>query len=156
MSITIGEVAPDFELQDQRWQPVRLSDLRGRKSVVLVFYPLSFTRVCEGELCAIRDRLEVFTTERVATWAVSVDAPPTHARWAEEQGFEFPLLSDFWPHGEVARRYGVFDETLGQAMRATFIIDPTGTVIYTDRAPVPQARDQQAWIEALTRVGAHA
>lgn len=154
MSVSIGDQAPDFELVDQTRQPVRLSDYRGKKHVVVVFYPLSFTGVCEGEMCGIRDSIEAFRNDEVETLAISVDAPPTHARWAHEQGFEFPLLSDFWPHGEVARTYGVFDEAAGVAVRGTFIIDKDGKVAYTDRNPIPEARDQEAWKAALRSIGA--
>ncbi len=154
MSVQIGDQAPDFELKDQTNRPVRLSDYLGKKHVVIVFYPLSFTGVCEGEMCQIRDSIETFRNNDVETLAISVDAPPTHARWAHEQGFEFPLLSDFWPHGEVASTYGVFDDAIGLALRGTFIVNKEGTVVYTDRNPVPEARDQQAWKRALKEIGA--
>jgi mycoredoxin-dependent peroxiredoxin len=154
MSVQIGDEAPDFELRDQTGQPVRLSDYRGKKNVVIVFYPLSFTGVCEGEMCGIRDSIDAFRNDEVETLAISVDAPPTHARWAHEQGFEFPLLSDFWPHGEVASTYGVFEDSIGLALRGTFIVDKAGKVVYTDRNPVPEARDQQAWKSALKEIGA--
>ncbi|MFA9445899.1 peroxiredoxin [Egicoccus sp. AB-alg6-2] len=154
MTVQIGQEAPDFELRDQTGQPVRLSDYRGKKHVVIVFYPLSFTGVCEAEMCGIRDSVEVFRNEEVETLAISVDAPPTHQRWAHEQGFDFPLLSDFWPHGEVAQAYGVFDERLGTAIRGTFIVDRDGMVAYTDNSPVPHARDQDAWKDALREIGA--
>lgn len=154
MSVQTGDTAPDFELRDQTGQPVRLSDYRGKRNVMLVFYPLSFTGVCEGEMCQIRDNLEIYVNDEVQTLAVSVDSPPTHKRWAHEQGFDFPLLSDFWPHGEVASTYGVFDETLGIAQRGTFIIDKDGTVVYVDRNPIPEARDQAPWRAALRDIGA--
>ncbi len=154
MTVQIGEQAPDFELKDQTGKPVALSDYHGKKAVVLVFYPASFTGVCESEMCSIRDETEVFRNDEVETLAVSVDSPPAHKRWAQEQGFEFPLLSDFWPHGEVARRYGVFDEQLGIAARGTFVIDKAGTVVYTDRNPLPEARDPETWKTALKEIGA--
>lgn len=154
MSVQVGDQAPDFELKDQTGQPVRLSDYLGKKAVVLVFYPASFTRLCESEMCAIRDQIEVFRNDAVETVAVSVDSSPTHRRWAEEQGFEFPLLADFWPHGEVARTYDVFDEQLGVAVRGTFIVDTDGKVVYTDRNPVPEARDPETWQRALKEIGA--
>ena len=154
MSVQLGDTAPDFELRDQTGQPVRLSDYRGKRHVILVFYPLSFTGVCEGEMCQIRDNVAVYVNDAVQTLAISVDSPPTHKRWAHEQGFDFPLLSDFWPHGEVARTYGVFDEKLGIAVRGTFIIDTDGKVVYTDRNPIPEARDQEAWRAALRQIGA--
>ncbi|MEX1164891.1 MAG: peroxiredoxin [Nitriliruptor sp.] len=154
MSVEIGDVAPDFELKDQTGQPVRLSDYRGKKAVVLVFYPLTFTGTCEAELCGIRDSIETFRNDDVETLAVSVDSPPAHQRWATEQGFDFPLLSDFWPHGDVARTYGVFEEKFGVAARATFVIDRDGQVVYTDRNPVPEVRDRTKWQVALEEIGA--
>ena len=154
MSVQIGDEAPDFELRDQTGKPVALSDYRGKKAVVLVFYPMSFTGVCEGEMCEIRDHIDVFRNDEVETLAVSVDSPPAHKRWAQEQGFDFPLLSDFWPHGAVSQMYGVFDEELGIAVRGTFIIDKDGKVVYTDRNPIPEARDQETWRTALAEIGA--
>lgn len=154
MSVQVGDVAPDFELKDQTGQPVRLSDYRGKKHVLLVFYPLSFTGICQGEMCGIRDSIDAFRNDEVETIAVSVDSPFVHGRWAEEEGFEFPLLADFWPHGEVARSYGVFEDALGVAVRATFLIDKDGAVAYTDRNPVPEARDQAQWKTALQELGA--
>ena len=141
MSVDVGDEAPDFELQDQARQPVRLSSFRGQKLVVVVFYPMSFTPTCQGELCAIRDTIEDFDSDDVQTLAISVDSGPTHARWAAEQGYTFPLLADFWPHGEVARAYGVFDEERGLALRGTFIVDKTGKVVYKVVNAIPNARD---------------
>ena len=141
MSVDVGDEAPDFELQDQARQPVRLSSFRGQKHVVVVFYPMSFTPTCQGELCAIRDTIEDFDSDDVQTLAISVDSGPTHARWAAEQGYTFPLLADFWPHGEVARAYGVFDEERGLALRGTFIVDKTGKVVYKVVNAIPNARD---------------
>ncbi|GGI08384.1 peroxiredoxin [Egicoccus halophilus] len=154
MSVQVGQQAPDFELKDQTNQPVRLSDYRGKKHVVVVFYPLSFTGVCESEMCGIRDSITTFRNDEVETLAISVDSTATHARWAHEQGFDFPLLSDFWPHGEVARTYGVLDERSGLATRGTFLVDKDGTVAYADHHPIPQARDQDAWKAALRDLGA--
>ena len=153
MGIEVGDVAPDFELPDQDRRPVRLSTHRGSKHVLLVFYPLSFTGTCEGELCAIRDRLDVFRSDEVETIAVSVDSTAVHARWATEEGFGFPILADFWPHGEVARAYGVLDEASGLALRATFLIDRDGVVRYRDTNPIGEARDQDRWVAALAELG---
>ena len=154
MPVEIGDVAPDFELKDQTGQPVRLSDYRGKKAVLLVFYPLSFTGACETELCGIRDSIDVFRNDEVETLAISVDSPPTHQRWAREQGFDFPLLSDFWPHGQVAATYGVFEDALGIAAPATFLVDRDGAVVYSDRNAVPEPRDQDRWRRALEEIGA--
>ncbi|MDX1657821.1 MAG: peroxiredoxin [Nitriliruptorales bacterium] len=154
MSIEVGDEAPDFELLDQTGQPIRLSDYRGKKAVVLVFFPWAFTRTCESEMCSIRDHIEAFRNEQVETLAVSVDSAPVHRAWAQQEGFEFPILADFWPHGEVGREYGVFNETLGVTERGTFIIDQDGQVVYTDSAEIPEARDQEAWKAALRDIGA--
>ena len=149
MPIAEGSVAPDFTLKDQNNQQVRLAAFRGRKAVLLVFYPLAFTRTCQGELTGIRDHLDRFANERVQVLTVSVDSPFSHKVWAMEQGFEFPLLSDFWPHGGVARAYDVFDETSGVAGRGTFLIDADGVVRFAELAPPGRARDQAAWHEAV-------
>lgn len=141
MSVEIGDEAPDFALPDQHRAQVRLSDLRGRKNVVVVFYPLAFTPVCQGELCGIRDAIEDFDSEDVQTLAISCDNGPTHAKWAQEQGYAFPLLSDFWPHGAVARSYGVFDEASGLALRGTFVVDRDGRVVDKVVNAIPDARD---------------
>jgi len=128
MTVEVGGVAPDFELKDQHGTPVKLSDFRGRKDVVLVFYPLAFSGVCTGELCAIRDELPTLGGDDVQVLAVSVDSVFAHRAWAEQEKYQFPLLSDFWPHGDVAQAYGVFDDTRGLARRGTFIIDKQGVV----------------------------
>lgn len=154
MSIGVGDEAPDFELRDQTRQRVRLSDYRDHKAVVVVFYPWAFTRVCGSEMCAIRDDLEAFRNDDVETLAISVDSSAALRAWAEQEGFAFPLLSDFWPHGEVARAYGVFNEAVGVAERGTFILDRDGIVVYTDHNAIRDARDLGAWKAALERVGA--
>jgi peroxiredoxin len=147
--VDVGDLAPDFELMDANRTPVRLSSFRGEKNVVLVFYPLAFTGVCQGELCAIRDDIADFSNDDVQTLAVSVDSGPVHAKWAEEQGYTFPLLADFWPHGAVAKEYGVFNEDIGLALRGTFIIDKLGRVAYKVVNGIPDARDQDEYKKVL-------
>jgi len=147
--VDVGDEAPDFELKDQDKQPVRLSSFRGSKNVVLVFYPKSFTGVCQGELCEIRDSIEEFSGDDVVTLAVSVDTDAVHKKWAEEQGYTFPLLADFWPHGGVATTYGVFDDKSGLALRGTFIIDKQGKVAYKVVNAIPDARDADEYRKAL-------
>ena len=150
--VDVGDEAPDFELPDQDRQPVRLSSFRGQKNVVLVFYPLSFTGTCQGEMCALRDSIEDFSGDDVQTLAVSVDSTAVHKKWADEQAYTFPLLADFWPHGDVARAYGVLQEDLGLALRGTFIIDKQGVVAYKVVNAVPDARDTDAYREVLARL----
>lgn len=145
----VGAPAPDFDLRDQHGQHVRLSDLRGRP-VVLVFYPFAFTRVCTGELRALRDELASLDA---AVMAVSCDSMYALRVFAEQEGLEYPLLADFWPHGEVARSYGVFDAELGCAKRGTFVIDGDGIVIWTVVNSIAEARDIEDYRRVLQPAG---
>jgi peroxiredoxin (alkyl hydroperoxide reductase subunit C) len=149
MPIEVGAEAPDFVLKDQNNQEVRLSDFRGRRTVLLVFYPLAFTGTCRGELTEIRDNLDQYLNDDVQVLTVSVDSVYSHKVWAEREGFTFPLLADFWPHGAVAQAYGVFDEERGFANRGTFVIDRVGVVRFAELNQPGQARDQNAWRKAL-------
>ena len=128
MTVEIGQTAPEFTLKDQAGNDVSLSDYQGKQPVVLVFYPFTFTGVCQGELCEIRDDPSAFEAPDAAVLAISCDTRHAQAQWAEQQGFTFPILSDFWPHGAVAKAYGVFNEQLGCANRGTFVIDRDGVV----------------------------
>lgn len=152
MAVEIGDVAPDFELKDQHGTPVRLSGFRG-ENVVLVFYPLAFSGVCQGELCAIRDELtEIAGDGGTRVLTVSVDSMFAHRAWADKEGYEFPLLSDFWPHGDVATTYGVFDDTRGVAVRGTFIIDKSGVVRWKIVNAIPDARDTGEYRKVLAEL----
>ena len=129
MSAEVGELAPDFELVNQHGETVKLSDFRGQKAVVLVFYPFSFSGICTGELCELRDNLSMFENQKVELLGISVDSKFTQAKFAEQEGYKFDLLSDFWPHGKTAQDYGVFLSERGMATRATFVIDKNGVVV---------------------------
>ena len=153
MAVEVGQEAPDFELNDQHGKPVRLSSFRGAKNVVLVFYPLAFSNVCSGELCALRDDFPEAEGDDVELLTVSVDSSYAHRVWADKEGFGFELLSDFWPHGDVARRYGVFNEDRGISVRGTFIIDKDGVVRWMVVNPTPQARDIADYRKALAALG---
>ncbi|MER8066814.1 peroxiredoxin [Streptomyces sp. NPDC094034] len=156
MAIEVGAPAPDFELKDNHGRTVRLSDFRrseggaeGGKNVVLLFYPFAFTGVCTGELCALRDELPSFVNEDTQLLAVSNDSIHTLRVFGEQEGLEYPLLSDFWPHGAVSRAYGVLDEEKGCAVRGTFIIDKDGIVRWTVVNGLPDARDLDEYVKAL-------
>ena len=149
MPLEVGAQAPDFVLKDQNNQEVRLSDFRGKKNVLLVFYPLAFTGVCQGELSRLRDDIADFQNDASQVLAISVDSSYSHKVWADQQSFAFPLLADFWPHGAVAQAYGVFNADRGYANRGTFIIDKAGIIRYAEENPPGQARDQDAWRKAL-------
>jgi peroxiredoxin len=154
MPIEVGVPAPDFVLKDQNNQRVRLSDFRGRQHVLLVFYPLAFSNVCQGELGLVRDHLSDFSNDAVQLLTVSIDSPYAHKVWAEQQGYDFPLLSDAWPHAAVAQAYGVFNPDRGYANRGTFLIDKAGVVRFAEMNAPGQARDQDSWREALAALPA--
>ncbi|MEU6198034.1 peroxiredoxin [Streptomyces sp. NPDC047061] len=149
MAIQVGDKAPDFELKDNHGRTVKLSDFRGEKNVVLLFYPFAFTGVCTGELCELRDNLPKFEDRDTQLLAVSNDSIHTLRVFAEQEGLEYPLLSDFWPHGETSRAYGVFDEAKGCAVRGTFVIDKEGVVRWTVVNALPDARDLDEYVTAL-------
>ena len=151
MILAPGAAAPDFTLVNQFGQPVRLAELRGR-AIALVFFPLAFSGICHGELCELRDNIAMFEGPDVALHAISVDSKHTLRAWAEREGFDFPLLADFWPHGAVAQAYGVFNEAAGVANRGTFVIDKGGVVRYAEMNLPGEARDQLAWRKALAEL----
>ncbi|MEY2437896.1 MAG: mycoredoxin-dependent peroxiredoxin [Acidimicrobiaceae bacterium] len=153
MAVEVGQEAPDFTLKDQTNTEVRLSSFRGDKAVALVFYPFTFTGVCQGELCELRDDNSKYEQAGMQVLAVSCDSRHAQAKWAEEQGFGFPVLSDFWPHGEVAKAYGVFNEALGCANRGTFIIDKDGKVVDSfATANLATPRDASSYQAALDKM----
>jgi len=147
--VEVGQEAPDFTLVDQHGAPVTLSDFRGSKNVVLLFYPYAFSSTCTGELCTIRDRLPTFDNDDTVTLAVSIDHKYTLRAYAEKEGYTFRLLADFWPHGSVAQAYGVFAQEKGAALRGTFIIDKAGVVRWTVFHPMGEAREADDYEKVL-------
>jgi peroxiredoxin len=147
--INVDEVAPDFTLRDQNNEEVTLSAFRDDKAVLIVFYPLAFTGICTGELTAVRDELTQFQNEDVQVVSISVDSAYSHKIFAEREGFEFPLLSDFWPHGAVAQSYGVFNDVVGFANRGTFLVDRSGVVRFAEMNEPGVGRDAAAWLDAI-------
>lgn len=149
-----GQKAPDFELPSTDGEKVSLRALTADKPVVVVFYPFTFTKVCEGELCALRDDLSVFTESGAQVVAISCDSAPSQKEWAKAQGWNFPVLSDFWPHGEVARAYDVFNEALGCAMRGTFVIGTDGVIVDAfESGGLGEARTTERYREAMATLG---
>jgi peroxiredoxin len=151
MAVEVGATAPDFELKDQHGRTVRLSDHWGPdgKRVVLVFYPYAFTGTCTGELQALRDAADTFVNDDTQLLACSADSIHSLRVFAEQEGLEYPLLADYWPHGEVARAYGVLDEKKGCAVRGTFIMDREGIVRWSVVNAIPDARDTDDYVKAL-------
>ncbi|WP_022880920.1 peroxiredoxin [Gryllotalpicola ginsengisoli] len=154
MALENDTLAPDFELPNQFGEPIRLSDYRGRKAVALVFFPLAFSGTCTGELCTLRDNLGLFADAGVEVLAVSVDSKWSLRAWAEQQGYDFNLLADFWPHGEIAKDYGVFLPERGFANRATFLIDERGVIRASFITAPGEARPLSAYRAALEELKA--
>lgn len=147
--LTCGGPAPDFTLRDQFGQDVTLSDFRGRKAVAILFYPFAFSGVCTGEMAGVRDRLAEFMTFDTEVLAISCDPVYSLRAFADADGLNFPLLSDFWPHGEVARAYDVFDESKGMARRSSYVIDREGLVRWAVHNALPQGRDLEEHLRQL-------
>ncbi len=149
MTVEVGQEAPDFELRNQFGEPVRLSSFRGRKNVVLVFYPRAFTPTCTGELGAIRDERRGLDNDDTVVLGVSCDSEATLKVYAEQERYGFSLLSDFWPHGAVATRYGVFLEDRGFPRRGTYVIDKRGVVRWSVVTGPAEARSTSDYLDAL-------
>lgn len=149
MSLIIGDSAPNFELANQFGETVSLAQFKGQKPVVLVFYPLSFSGICTGELCEIRDNFAKFDNKDVELLAISVDSKYVQKQFAEHEGYKFSVLADFWPHGAVAKEYGVFIEEAGISNRATFVIDKEGILAAKFITAPGQARSLDEYDKAL-------
>lgn len=153
MAIEIGQPAPQFSLKDNTGEVVSLSDFQGKQAVVLVFYPFTFSGICEGEICRLRDDYAEFEAAGVQVLACSCDTRFAQQQWAQAQGYQFPVLSDFWPHGEVAKAYGVFNDAVGCANRATFLINAEGIVVDAFATPdLATAREKSRYTEALEKL----
>jgi len=152
MALEIDTRAPDFELANQFGEHVRLSDFAGKKPVALVFFPLAFSSTCTTELCTLRDNLAMFKTSGVELIGISVDSKATLRAFAEQEGYDFTLLADFWPHGAVAKEYGVFIEQKGFANRATFVIDTKGIIRASFITAPGEARSLEEYRTALDKI----
>ena len=132
MTIGTGEQAPEFDLEEAYGKPrLRLADFRGKRNVLLVFHPFAFTAVCREEALDLQANLESFSNAETDVVFVSCDTSAARQAWKQEIGATYPFASDFWPHGEVSRAYGVFDEQTGAPRRGTFLIDKDGLVIWS-------------------------
>lgn len=150
--LAVGDVAPDFTLRDQFGQDVTLSAYRGSKAVALVFYPFAFSGVCTGEMGAMRDRLDELLTFDTEVLGISCDPVYALRQFADADGLNFPLLSDFWPHGEVARAYEVFDDSQGCARRSTYVVDKAGSLSWAVHNPMPDRRNLDELVQRLRSV----
>ena len=150
VGLALGDPAPDFTLRDQFGQDVTLSAFRGAKAVALVFYPYAFSGVCTSEMAGIRDRLEEFLTFDTEVLAISCDPVYSLRAFADADGLNFALLSDFWPHGEVTRAYGVFDEARGCPRRSSYVVDKDGVVRWAVHNEGGRGRDLGEHLKQLS------
>jgi mycoredoxin-dependent peroxiredoxin len=135
--LEIGGLAPDFTLRDQFGADVTLSDFHGKKAVAIFFFPFAFSGVCTGEMSGLRDRLDEFVTFDTEVLAISCDPVYAMRQFADTDRLNFSVLSDFWPHGEVAQAYDVFNDRTGAPRRSSYIIDKSGVVrwaVHNDNA----------------------
>ena len=153
MSLSVGDRAPEFNLPDQDKQVISLADLRGTP-VLLVFYPFAFSGKCTGELCQLRDELSVYTDAGVRVLAISTDPVFSLKAFKAQESLEFPLLSDFWPHGATAQAYGVFNDKAGMALRGTFLVDAEGKIAFAEVNSPGDARAQTGWKDAVGQLQA--
>ena len=147
--LALGAPAPDFTLRDQFGQDVTLSSFLGTKAVALVFYPYAFSGVCTGEMAGIRTRLADFLTFDSEVLAISCDPMFSLRAFADADGLNFPLLSDFWPHGEVCRAYDVFDERSGSPRRSSYVVDKRGVLRWAVHNANPEGRDLDEHVRQL-------
>lgn len=147
----VGEKAPDFVLKDQDGKEFRFSGFRGKK-VLLSFHPLAWTSVCEKQMRALEENYEKFESLNVVPVGISVDPIPTKKAWAEDIGLKkLRILSDFWPHGEVAKLYGIFREKEGFSERANILVDEEGKMIFFKMYPIRELPDLDEIFEFLQR-----
>lgn len=152
----VGSPAPDFTLPDGDGVPVTLSAACADGPVALVFYPFAFSGICTAELCELRDDPGVFQDAGVRVLAISCDPRYSLKAYAHAQGYEFSLLSDFWPHGAVASAYGVFDAGAGRAERGTFLVDSAGVLRWSVVNGPGQARATADYRRAVADLAAPA
>jgi len=150
MALAIESMAPDFELVNQHGQKISLSSYQGKKNVVVNFYPFAFSGICTGELCALRDDLSAFQNDKVELISISCDPMYANKVFAEQEGYKFQVLSDFWPHGDIAKAYGVFDENRGCATRGSFIIGTDGKIKWMVVNGLGEARNIAEYKAALS------
>ncbi len=153
--LEVGTPAPDFTLKDQNNQEVRLSSYLGSRAVLLVFYPLAFSGTCGGEMAALEKTLPSFAAAGVEVLTVSVDSAYSHKIWLDRESWTMRMLADFWPHGGVARSYGVFNESAGFADRGTFLIDRAGVIRWAECLGPGESRSTADWLAAVAALDEH-
>jgi peroxiredoxin len=153
IELKVGDTALDFTLDSNLDKKITLSDYRGRKNVVLAFHPLAWTSVCANEMKAFEAEIARFAKAAAQVLGISVDSAPCKKAWAESLQVKcFPMLADFWPHGAVAKSYGIFREAEGTSKRATFIVDKEGVIRYKKIHPSGELPDLEELLDVLKGV----
>jgi peroxiredoxin len=152
MTIDVGSAAPDFTLKSQHGEDITLSSFRGDKNVVIVFIPFAFSGICTDELAEIRDNIAAFEADNAQVLAISCDHFFTNRAFSDREGFTFPILSDFWPHGDVSKAYGTFNDDAGAPDRGTYVIDLDGTVRWKVQKGIGDRRDLAGYLAALAEL----
>lgn len=147
----VGQPAPEFALTDVHGGQISKSDCLGQRALI-VFFPFAFTGICSNELTELRDARERFAEQNVRVLAISCDPIPALKKWDQELDFGFDLLSDFWPHGEVSRAYGVFDDKVGRAGRGSFLLDEVGILRWSVVNEPGEARPLEAYFSAVSQL----
>ena len=154
MALKPGDQAPDFELRSHRGGTVKLSDFKGKKNVVVAFHPLAFTPVCATQMSSYQSDIKRFDAADTAVLGISIDPQPAKTAWAKELGVtSFDLLSDNYPYGDVAQKYGVFRQKDGISDRAVFVIDKQGKVRWSRVYDIPQHPNNDDVFAALAEIG---
>ena len=149
--IGVGAKAPDFSLKDQNGKTVKLSGLAGKK-VLLSFRPLAWTAVCHDQMKSLEENHVQFDELNTVALGIGVDSVPSNKAWAESMGIKnTKLLSDFWPHGAVAKTLGTFRENDGFSERANIVIDENGKVIFAKTYPISEQPDIEEILKLLQR-----
>ena len=154
MAIAVGQAAPDFTLKDQSMKEVKLADFKGKKNVVLVFYPLDWSPTCTNEHACFVNEMKQFETLDAQVLGVSVDSTWSHKAYAEKMGIKYPLLADFQPRGAMAEKYGVFMPDKGITGRAIAIVNKAGNVAWFKNYDIPVVPDLKEVAQALAQVKA--
>ncbi len=158
MTIQVGAQAPDFELPSNELEngrpgkKIKLSDYRGKKNVVLAFYPLDFSPVCTGELSCFVEDFSDLEKSGAQVLGISVDSAWAHHAFAKQLGVKYPLLADFQPRGAVAEKFGLFLADKGITARATVIVDKSGKVTWVKQQEIPEARDNKLILAELKKL----
>jgi peroxiredoxin len=152
MSLDVGSVAPDFTLKSQHGEHITLSSFRGDKNVLLVFIPFAFSGICTSELTEIRDNLAAFEVDGVQILVITCDHFFANRAFSDRDGYTFPILSDFWPHGEVSTAYDTFNDDAGAPDRGTYVIDRAGIVRWKVQKGIGDQRDLSDYRAALAEL----